>query len=288
MTQYSRPNETVFASGAKPGELESFPDIARGWGITFDQTDGIPPMEWFNSLFKRNDEAVRYLLQRGVPEWSATEDYPVGAYVQESGKLWRSITANIGKRPTSYAALWEALRVTKSELDDAYASLAHAHSQIFALPFVPPRIAQEAATLVAYREEHGADPFEEILAFEVETGSRIIAENDSWLCFAPYAPQWQMEAWAVPKRAVSTLSELHADELHDLAPILKQLVGHLSDFDINHNLSFEQGIESAQRLTVKVRGRNVVSPWGGLEVSTGVIINTIPSEAAAEWYRRPV
>ncbi|MGA6104737.1 hypothetical protein [Pseudomonas solani] len=128
MTQYNRPNETVFASGAKPGELESFPDIARGWGVTFDQTDGIPPMEWFNSLFKRGDEAVRYLMQRGVPEWSATEDYPIGAYVQESGKLWRSITANTGKRPVSYAALWEALKVTKSELDDTYAALAHAHS----------------------------------------------------------------------------------------------------------------------------------------------------------------
>ena len=32
MTQYNRPNEMVFASGAKPGELESFPDITRGWG----------------------------------------------------------------------------------------------------------------------------------------------------------------------------------------------------------------------------------------------------------------
>ncbi|MDU9416439.1 hypothetical protein [Pseudomonas sp. zfem005] len=128
MTQYNRPNETVFASGAKPGELESFPDIARGWGIAFDQTDGIPPMEWFNSLFKRSDEAVRYLLQRGISEWSATEDYPVGAYVQESGKLWRCIAANTAKRPTLNAAFWDALKVTKSELDEAYASQAHTHS----------------------------------------------------------------------------------------------------------------------------------------------------------------
>jgi galactose-1-phosphate uridylyltransferase len=97
-----------------------------------------------------------------------------------------------------------------------------------------------------------------------------------------------MEAWAVPKRAVSKLSELHAVELQDLAPILKQLVNRLSDYDINHNLSFEQGVHSAQRLMVKIRGRNVVSPWGGLEVSTGVIINTIPPEAAAEWYRRSI
>ena len=74
MTQYTRPDELVFASGAKPGELQSFPDIPAA-GVTFDQTTGVPPMEWFNALFKRSDEAVRYLLQRGIGEWSTTEDY---------------------------------------------------------------------------------------------------------------------------------------------------------------------------------------------------------------------
>lgn len=106
MTQYNRPNETVFASGAKPGELESFPDIARGWGIAFDQTDGIPPMEWFNSLFKRGDESLRYLLQRGIAEWSSIEDYPAEAFVQEGGKVWRAKVANIGKRPSLNPGEW--------------------------------------------------------------------------------------------------------------------------------------------------------------------------------------
>ncbi|MDN4144575.1 hypothetical protein QYE80_06245 [Pseudomonas tohonis] len=112
MTQYNRPNETVFASGAKPGELESFPDIARGWGIAFDQTDGIPPMEWFNSLFKRSDEAVRYLLQRGISEWSATEDYPAEAHVQDAGKVWKAKAANTNKRPSTNPASWAEAAMT--------------------------------------------------------------------------------------------------------------------------------------------------------------------------------
>ncbi len=116
MTQYNRPNETVFASGAKPGELESFPDIARGWGIAFDQTDGIPPMEWFNALFKRNDEAVRYLLQRGISEWSATEDYSVGAHVQESGKVWKARVASFGKRPSLTPSEWVETALTRDSL----------------------------------------------------------------------------------------------------------------------------------------------------------------------------
>ncbi|EJB8382831.1 tail fiber protein [Pseudomonas aeruginosa] len=116
MTQYKRPDEAVFASGAKPGELEAFPDIARGWGVAFEQTAGIPPMEWFNALFKRNDEALRYLLQRGIPEWSTSEDYPAGAYVQEGGKTWRAKVASQGKQPTLEGTVWEESALTSKQV----------------------------------------------------------------------------------------------------------------------------------------------------------------------------
>ena len=117
MTQYNRPNETVFASGAKPGELESFPDITRGWGVTFDQTTGIPPMEWFNALFKRSDEAVRYLLQRGIAEWSSTEDYPIDAHVQEGGKVWKAKAASVGKRPSLSTGEWVETAMTSDAVN---------------------------------------------------------------------------------------------------------------------------------------------------------------------------
>ncbi|WP_236233092.1 hypothetical protein [Pseudomonas tohonis] len=117
MTQYNRPNETVFASGAKPGELESFPDITRGWGVTFDQTTGIPPMEWFNALFKRSDEAVRYLLQRGIGEWSNTEDYPIDAHVQEDGKVWKAKAASVGKRPSLGTGEWIETAMTRDAVN---------------------------------------------------------------------------------------------------------------------------------------------------------------------------
>ncbi|KSP93800.1 hypothetical protein APB27_01270 [Pseudomonas aeruginosa] len=106
MTQYKRPDEAVFASGAKPGELEAFPDIARGWGVAFEQTAGIPPMEWFNALFKRTDEAIRYLMQRGIAEWSATEDYPPGALVRSAGSLWSARQASTGQLPGSESVYW--------------------------------------------------------------------------------------------------------------------------------------------------------------------------------------
>lgn len=99
MALVNKPDESIFASSAKQGEMDNFPDLLRGWGITFDQTQGIPPMEWFNFLFKRLDEKHAYLMQRGLPEWSATQDYTKGSCVQFDGLSYRAIKANKNNQP---------------------------------------------------------------------------------------------------------------------------------------------------------------------------------------------
>lgn len=106
MTIQNRPDEKVFASGAKPGEATDFPNIERGWGLTLEQTEGKPPMEWMNGAFRRIDRAVRYLMQRGLTEWTATETYPTGAYVQHGGKSYRSLIASAGVTPGTAATTW--------------------------------------------------------------------------------------------------------------------------------------------------------------------------------------
>lgn len=106
MTIYARPDELVFAENASPGEVIDFPDILRGWGLAFEQTEGKPPMEWMNAVMKRQDQAIRYLLQRGVPEWSATEDYPANAQTDRHGVTYRALVANKGADPAATAASW--------------------------------------------------------------------------------------------------------------------------------------------------------------------------------------
>ena len=99
MALVNKPDESIFASSAKQGEVDNFPDLLRGWGITFDQTQGIPPMEWFNFLFKRLDEKHTYLMQRGLPEWSATQDYTKGSCVQFDGVSYRALKNSKNNSP---------------------------------------------------------------------------------------------------------------------------------------------------------------------------------------------
>lgn len=120
MAIYNKPDESVFASNAKQGEVNNFPDIGRGWGISFDQTGGIPPMEWFNFLFKRTDEKFGYLFQRGISEWSATQSYPEGALVQYKNLTYKAKRANTNKKPDeAQSSDWQRWGFTQSELKSA-------------------------------------------------------------------------------------------------------------------------------------------------------------------------
>jgi hypothetical protein len=123
MNIYDRPDELVTAEGALAGEVLDFPDIQRGWGIAFDQTGGLPPMEWMNGLFRRIDRATRYFLQRGLPEWSETETYPQGAYVQYAFQTYYSKRENTNKQPGAVGSSndWGRWSVTRDEFTAATA-----------------------------------------------------------------------------------------------------------------------------------------------------------------------
>lgn len=100
MATGKRPDGNIFASGANEGEVLDFPAITRGWGVTVDgkdpdgktvtdPTSGIPPMEWFNVLQKRTDEAIQWLLQHALAGWAAGT-WPEGATVVNGGIVWRA------------------------------------------------------------------------------------------------------------------------------------------------------------------------------------------------------
>jgi phage-related tail fiber protein len=110
MSIIKKPNfSEIFSSEAKPGEMQEFPDILRGWGITQEQTAGKPPMEWFNAIQKRADEAILYLAQQGISEWSQKIDYPRDAVVKLNGLFYVSIKENKSKNPETSQSDWKSL-----------------------------------------------------------------------------------------------------------------------------------------------------------------------------------
>ncbi|MGG4702998.1 histidine kinase, partial [Providencia stuartii] len=128
MSVIKKPDLKIFAQDAKTGEIETFPDVLRGWGITLDRTAGKPPLEWFNAIGKRVDEWLMYLTQRGVAEWDTTLSYPKTAIVQFNSVVYVSIKETKGEQPDKSQAAWSTLGVflglgnyyNKTESDTKY------------------------------------------------------------------------------------------------------------------------------------------------------------------------
>lgn len=177
------------------------------------------------------------------------------------------------------------VQVFKNDGHHAGASLAHAHTQVFALPLVPPRFADHAKVVEAYLDEKQSDPYEDIINYELKEGLRVISDSPELLAFSPYASCWPLEAWLMPKRAMQSFRDCSASDIKAIAKALLPLLRKLTDCELNYNFFIEEGVSSKQRWVLKIYGRDVVSPQGGLEVATGIMINTIPPEAAAAWYK---
>ncbi|OHY48212.1 hypothetical protein BBX45_11120 [Proteus mirabilis] len=109
MSVIKKPDLKIFAQDAKTGEIETFPDVLRGWGVTLERTAGKPPLEWFNAIGKRVDEWLMYLTQRGLAEWDSTVDYPKDALVQHSSVFYVALKVTKGEQPNTSQNAWKPL-----------------------------------------------------------------------------------------------------------------------------------------------------------------------------------
>lgn len=173
--------------------------------------------------------------------------------------------------------------VFKNDGYGAGASLAHAHSQIFALPYIPDRYTDEAKLAQAYKLNNSRDAYEDIIAYEKQAKHRLLEETKDFVVFCPYASQWPFEFWLMPKRKIQYSTQLTEQELMQTAQILKKYLGKLTKHAISYNLYLQNGANRYQRFCIKVCGRSNI--WGGFEVATGSVINAIPPESAAKWYQ---
>ena len=105
-----KPDYLIFADSAKKGEVNDFPDVSRGWGITIEQTGSKPPMEWMNGAFNRIDKNMLYLLQQGISEWSESVIYPVNAIIKHKGVLYIALAENDNVDPSKNKSKWRQLQ----------------------------------------------------------------------------------------------------------------------------------------------------------------------------------
>jgi UDPglucose--hexose-1-phosphate uridylyltransferase len=174
-------------------------------------------------------------------------------------------------------------------------TLHHPHGQIYAYPFVPPRILRELEQSKKHHAETGNCLLCDILKKEKTDGRRIVTENAHFAAYVPFFARYPYELHIASKRHLPDLTEFSEREQLDLAEILKQV---LVAFDKLFNISFPYMMVLHQQPSdgenydfyhfhiefyPPLRTATKLKYLAGSESGAGVFINdTLAEEKAAE------
>src|SRR5580700_35666 len=84
-------------------------------------------------------------------------------------------------------------------------TLSHPHGQIYAFPFVAPRLSRMVEQALRYE---GGNLFDDLVAAALESGTRVVARNEHWVAFVPEAARWPYEVRIFPVARVPDLPAL--------------------------------------------------------------------------------
>jgi UDPglucose--hexose-1-phosphate uridylyltransferase len=175
--------------------------------------------------------------------------------------------------------------VFKNDGPLAGTSISHAHSQILAMPFVPPQVELERDALNHYHDKHASCAVCDLISWELTQTERVVALNTHMITIAPYAPSHPYEAWILPRRHIGSLEDLNGTERRALAIQLKAVITRLDSEVISYNLLFQESLpDQDHHLMIKIEPR-LPRFFAGAELGTGVIITSIAPETAAVWYK---
>jgi len=174
----------------------------------------------------------------------------------------------------------------------AAASIEHPHAQIFASTIIPNIIFRELSHTANYYTDHHECAFCAMIDHERDQNVRTLFENEDFIAFNFYAARFPFEAWILPKRHMSQFVDLKPKEMENLSAICRQVFKRLDEVlndppvnfflhsaptdSMGRNLSYYHWhLEVAPRLSL----------YGGFELGSGVTIDIIAPEQAAEYLR---
>jgi UDPglucose--hexose-1-phosphate uridylyltransferase len=100
-------------------------------------------------------------------------------------------------------------------------TMPHPHGQIYAFPFIPPRLEREIESARGHQRAKGRCLFCDVLKKERGEGRRIIAENEAFTAFVPFYARWPYEVHIFARRHLGALDAFRPSEERALAEILK-------------------------------------------------------------------
>ena len=193
----------------------------------------------------------------------------------------------------------------------AGASIPHTHSQVIAMPVVPENVEAEVRNSAAhYAKQHHCifcALIDEALTFEatiydrnsgavrrrINVGQYVVERGEKFIAIKPFASRYEWEVHILPLQHQAEFLDLSAADMPDLARVLRRTMARLDaviggaqfnfflhsvphDHDRHNNAaSYHWHLEICPRTSIPT----------GFELGSGLFVNTISPEQAAERLR---
>jgi len=187
--------------------------------------------------------------------------------------------------------------IFKNQGEQAGASLHHSHSQIIATPVTPKRVKEELQGAREWFIMKERCVFCDIINQELDSGSRLVYENESFIAFAPFAARFPFECCIMPKKHSCDFDSITDEEIIQLADalgiVLRKLKVALNDPQYNYIIhtapnryqrrGYWTTLEQDYHWHIEIIPR--LTKVAGFEWGTGFYINPTPPEDAAKYLR---
>jgi len=174
---------------------------------------------------------------------------------------------------------------------EAAASIEHPHAQIFASSIIPNTISKELLHTAKYHHDKKTCAFCDLVKHELEQNTRVLFENEDFVAFNFYAARFPFETWILPKDHQSHFTHTSGKQLENFSKICQQVFNRLDvvlndppvNFFIHSAPAKEKDKMAHFHWHMEIAPR--LANYGGYEMGSGVIIDIIPPESAADYLR---
>jgi len=173
---------------------------------------------------------------------------------------------------------------------DAGASLQHPHSQLIATPVIPSQVRNRLHEALRHYDDAGECMFCHMVEREIEDHTRIVLQSEHFVAMEIFASPTPFATHIFPLRHMASFGSIAPAEILDLARVLRTLLAKLyiglGNPDLNFTIrSAPSDYGGARHFHWYVSVIPRLTRVAGFELGSGIYINTVLPEAAAEFLR---
>jgi diadenosine tetraphosphate (Ap4A) HIT family hydrolase len=206
----------------------------------------------------------------------------VGGVAEDMLRLTRNAVAQ-----ATAAAQTDYVQVVQNWGAQAGARTNHLCLDVYDLPLIPHRVAEELGGAARFVIREGECPWCRLVRDEARTRERLVWEDASTVAFAPWGSRSPFEVWIVPRTHHADFGRADDEAVHAIAAALREVLGGLAvSLDgppynlVLHTAPVRERVDATFHWHWELHPR--LRDIAGLELGTGLPVNPVSPEAAVE------